>query len=86
MNSKRLYLESLLVNLGGKKKGDSIDFVSDQLLIRHKKSRVEYTVVKVSTDKKGDHSILCYRYYGPKSNLKMYSRIPSDEFNDYERV
>ena len=84
--NRRVYLENLLVDLGGKKKDDAIEFISDQLLIRHKDTRIEYTVVKIATDEKGDNIIVCYRYYGPKNKKKMYIKIPSKEFKDYERV
>jgi len=83
---RRVYLENLLVDLGGKKKDDAIEFISDQLLIRHKDSRIEYTVVKVTTDEEGDSNVICYRYYGPKNKKKMYIKIPPKEYKDYERV
>ena len=47
---KNIYIESLL-SLGGKKKKNSIEFISNELLIRHKDSRIEYTVVKVVKEK-----------------------------------
>ena len=47
--TKNIYIESLL-SLGGKKRKGSIDFVADNLLIRHKDSRIEYTVKKIIKD------------------------------------
>ena len=85
MFSKNIYIESLL-SLGGKQKKDSIDFISNQLLIRHKESRIEYTVKKVTIGDDGKPSVLCYRYYGPKNSKKIYIKIPSKEFSDYEPV
>ncbi len=50
--SRNIYIESLL-SLGGKKRKDSIDFIANKLLIRHKDSRIEYTVKKITTDEEG---------------------------------
>ena len=86
--SKNIYIESLIA-LGGKKKGKSIDYIADELLIRHKDSRIEYTVKKVYLDSDGKPSVLCYRYYMPgknKNNKKVYIKIKSADFNKYEPV
>lgn len=82
---KNIYIESLLA-LGGKKKKDSIDFIADQLLIRHKDSGIEYTVKKVSIGKDGKPTVICYRYYSPENNKKVYIAIPYNEFSNYEPV
>ena len=82
---KNIYIESLEA-LGGKKKKDSIDFITNQLLIRHKDSRIEYTVKKVIFDKNEKPIVVCYRYYKPNSDKKVYINIPHNEFSDYEPV
>ena len=83
-----IYVESLIA-LGGKRKADSVDYIADQLLIRHKDSKIEYTVKKVFLDDNGQPSVLCYRYYMPNnvnSNKKVYIKIKSSDFNKYEPV
>ena len=86
--SNNVYIESLLA-LGGKKKANTIDYIADQLVIRHKDSRIEYTVQKVFLDDNGKPSVLCYRYYMPdKRNheKKVYIKITPDDFKKYEPV
>jgi hypothetical protein len=84
--NKSIYIESLL-SLGGKKNKDSIEFISNGLMIRDKASRVEYTVVRVYPDERGKPIVLCYRYYLPDSGeKKVYIRIPSTDFTKYEPV
>ena len=86
--SKNVYIESLLA-LGGKKKAKSIDYITNELLIRHKDSRIEYTVIKVFLDDNGKPSVLCYRYYMPNKNKnkkKVYIKIKASDFNKYEPV
>ena len=82
---KNIYIESLL-SLGGKKNNKSIEFIADELLIRHKDSRIEYTVKKVILGKDGKPSVICYRYYKPNSDKRVYLTIPSSEFSNYEPV
>jgi len=73
--------------MGGKKKNDSIEFISKDLLIRDKATRVEYTVIKVYPDESGKPTVLCYRYYMPdKHNRKIYIKIPHTDFDMYEPV
>ena len=84
--TKNIYIESLL-SLGGKKRKGSIDFVADNLLIRHKDSRIEYTVKKIIKDEDGNPVVLCYRYYAPDRNSKkVFVKIPKSDFNKYEPV
>ena len=84
--SRRIYIESLLA-LGGKKNKDSVEYLADQLLIRDKKSKVEYTVKKVVIDDNGKPVVICYRYYGPeKGNKKVYIKLNHQDFGKYERV
>jgi len=88
MTSKAL-MESLLA-LGAKRKDDALEFLSDRLLIRDKKSRVEYTVKKIVKDEKGNPVVICYRYYMPKKGegdqKRVFIRIPSEDFKKYEPV
>ena len=87
--TRKLFIESLLA-LGGKKKKDAIDFLSSNLLIRDKQSKVEYTVKSVSVDDKGNPVVICYRYYMPAdkdgSSKKVFVKIPSADFKKYEPV
>ena len=88
MNSN-LFIESLLA-LGGKKSKKGIDFLANSLLIRDKKSRVEYTVQRISNDDNGKPVVICYRYYMPKDQSekgkKVFIKIPSEDFTKYEPV
>ena len=88
--TRKLLLESLFA-LGGKMQKDAIDFLSDDLLIRDKKSRVEYTVKKVVKDENGKPMVVCYRYYMPGSDAdeeakRVFIKIPSKDFKNYEPV
>lgn len=85
MNRKKV-IESLL-SLGGKKNKDSIEYISDQLVIRHKKTGIEYTVRSVKLGEDGQHSVICYRYYSPKEGgKKVFIKILPNEFKSYEPV
>jgi len=85
LSNKNLYIESLRA-LGGKKnKNNEIDFITSDLLIRHKSTRIEYTVLKAII-KDGKPCVIAYRYYGPKFNKKMHVLITPDEFDSYEPV
>ena len=84
--NKEKVIESLLA-MGGKKNNDSIEYISDQLVIRHKKTGIEYTEKTVRLDDEGQHSVVCYRYYSPKEGgKKVFIRIAPDEFKSYEPV
>tara|TARA_B100000287_G_scaffold385810_1_gene393233 strand:- start:372 stop:638 length:267 start_codon:yes stop_codon:yes gene_type:complete len=87
--TRKLFIESLLA-LGGRKTKDSIDFLSNSLLIRDKKSRVEYTVKKIVKDENGKPVVICYRYYMPAGKdgdtKRVFIKIPSEDFKKYEPV
>jgi|TARA_B100000035_G_scaffold200075_2_gene171089 hypothetical protein len=69
-----------------KKKNKVISMISDSLLIRHKKTRIEYTISKVLF-KEGQPVIIAYRYYGKKGKRKrVYIKLDAKEFNKYESV
>jgi len=74
--------------LGGKKDiDDSIDFLKPDLLIKHKKAGVKYTIRKVKIDKNTKKPfVICYRYISPNSKRKIYIRITEEEFNQYKPV
>ena len=74
--------------LGGKKDvDDSIDFLKPDLLIKHKKAGVKYTIRKVKLDKNTKKPfVICYRYVGPNSKRKIYIKITEKEFNQYKPV
>ena len=76
-----------LIDLGGKKFEDEIKFIKPNLLIKHKKAGVKYTVSKVVFDDANNPYVLCYRYYDPqKKNKKIYIKIIKSNFNQYEAV
>ena len=86
MNSLNMLYETLKC-LGGKKSKDSVEFLSPNLLIRHKESGVKYTIVKVGLLKKNKKPIVkAYRYYGPNSDKKYFITILTKSFNQYEPV
>ena len=86
MSNNKIYIESLLA-LGGKKDKNQIKYVADNLLIRDKKSKVEYTVKKVIIGDDGKPYVVWYRYYGPEqNNKKVFLKINPEDFNKYEPV
>jgi len=82
ITKKRLF--ETLCALGGKKKDSCIDFIKDDLLIRHIDSGVKYTVKKVNLDE--EPCVIAYRYYGPGMRKKIFIKIVSDDFKNYEPV
>ena len=62
-NLKELLFETLAC-LGGKRKKDAVEFLSPELLIRHKDAGIKYTVKKVGISKKdilwidGDNKVI----------------------------
>ena len=85
MNRKDL-IENL-VAMGGKKGKHGIQYIANQLVIRHKKSGVEYTVKKVSLEGPDGPCVICYRYYSPKEGgKKVFVKILPQEFKEYEPV
>ena len=69
-----------------KKKGKIINMLSNHLLIRHKPTKIEYTIEKIVIN--GDEPlIIAYRYYSkPGSNKKVFIKIPMCDFKKYESV
>ena len=69
-----------------KKKGKIINLLSNFLLIRHKPTKIEYTVQKVVINGK-EPLIIAYRYYSkPGSSKKVFIEIPMRDFKKYEAV
>lgn len=68
-----------------KKKGKLISMLGDSLLIRHKKTKIEYTIEKILF-KNNKPVIFAYRYYNGPGNKKVYLRIEMEDFNNYEQV
>ncbi len=87
--TKKALMESLLA-LGARRKKDAIEFLSNSLLIRDKKSRVEYTVKKIIKDENGNPVVVCYRYHTPNKGegeqRQVFIKIPSEDFKKYEPV
>ena len=69
-----------------KKKGKIINMLSSSLLIRHKPTKIEYTIQKIIMDGK-EPLIVAYRYYSkPDKNKKVFIKIPMCDFKKYESV
>ena len=69
-----------------KKKDKLISMLSNSMLIRHKETKIEYTIHKILF-KEGKPIILAYRYYSkPDKQKRVYVRIEMNEFNKYEPV
>lgn len=69
-----------------KKKGKIINFISPDLAIRHKKSKIEYTVEKILIED-GKPVIVAYRYYSrPNTDKKVFIKIEMKDFSLYEPV
>ena len=69
-----------------KKKGKIINMLSNHLLIRHKPTKIEYTVQKVIIDG-NEPLIVAYRYYSkPNAQKKVFIKIPMRDFKTYEPV
>ena len=83
----KFLLETLRI-LGGKSEIDkSIKFIKPKLVIKHKKAGVKYTVKKIVFDEENKSPVvICYRYYGPGSNKKIYIKIKKNHFSKYEPV
>ena len=76
-------LVETLQALGGSKKNDAIEFIKSNLLVKHKDSGVEYTVVSVSMHDGEKPSVLMYRYYGPNNDKKLFVKVHEKDFNKY---
>lgn len=69
-----------------KKKGKIINMLSKFLLIRHKPTKIEYTIHKIIIDG-NEPLIIAYRYYSkPDSRKKVFIKIPMCDFKKYESV
>lgn len=68
-----------------KKKGKIVNLISKFLLIRHKPTKLEYTVAKIIF--KDKPYIVAYRYHsGKNKNKKVYIKIEEKDFKNYETV
>jgi hypothetical protein len=72
---------------GVQRKGKKIiNMLADHLTIRHKKTKIEYTIQKIVIED-SKLVIIAYRYYSkPESNKKVFVNIIESEFNQYEPV
>ncbi len=69
-----------------KKKGKIINMLSKSLLIRHKPTKIEYTIQKIVMKGK-EPLIIAYRYYSkPGNDKKVFIEIPMCDFKKYESV
>ena len=69
-----------------KSKGKIINMLSNHLLIRHKPTKIEYTIQKIVLNGK-EPLVIAYRYYSkPDNNKKVYIEIPMSDFKTYEPV
>jgi len=68
------------------KKGKIINMLSNSLLVRHKPTKIEYTIQKIVM-KDNKPLIIAYRYYSkPGSGKKVFIEIPLCDFKEYESV
>ena len=77
-----------LIKMGGKKSKEAVDFIKPDLLIKHKKAGIKYTVHKIMFDDNQSPIVICYRYYSPKEKFqkKVFISIDKNEFKNYEPV
>ena len=69
--------ESLKLLGGSKDEEDSIEFLKPNLVIKHKKAGVKYTISKVKICKDTNSpQVICYRYVSPNSKRKIYINWP----------
>jgi hypothetical protein len=69
-----------------KKKGKIVNFISPHLVIRHKPTKIEYTIKKIKIDN-GKPIVYAYRYYSkPSSQKKVFVTIEMKDFKEYEPV
>jgi hypothetical protein len=69
-----------------KKKNKYISLLSKSMLIRHKPTKIEYTIDKVVFNEDAP-VVFAYRYFSnPKQNKKVYIEIPMKDFKEYEAV
>ena len=69
-----------------KEKGKVVNMLSNSLLIRHKPTKIEYTIQKIVIKEK-EPLIIAYRYYSkPGSDKKVFIKIPMSDFKKYETV
>ena len=70
-----------------KTKGKIINYLSPHLCIRHKPTKIEYTIkkIKIVDD---NLVIIAYRYFGkdPDNLKKVYVEIHKSDFKNYEQV
>ena len=60
--------------------------LSKHLLIRHKPTKIEYTIQKIVIDD-GKALVVAYRYYSnPDKDKKVFINIPMSDFKEYEPV
>tara|TARA_A100001035_G_scaffold219864_1_gene179907 strand:- start:169 stop:432 length:264 start_codon:yes stop_codon:yes gene_type:complete len=80
------YAKAVIESLGGVPNLDNPDLFSikNDLVIRHIKSRIEYTVSKVDLTSSKDPKIEAFRF-DPDGNEKFII-ISKDEFKEYENI
>ena len=85
--TSKILIETLVL-LGGKKDiDDSVSFIKPELLIKHKKAGIKYTVKKVKFNKETNKPyVICYRYISPNSKRKVYIKIDEKDFNKFKPV
>ncbi len=87
MNNQILeYTKRVIESLGGVPNIDDPDLflLKKFLVIRHKKSKVEYTIEKIDLSDKNNPKLFVYRYT-PKGD-KKYIEIEKNNFKDYENI
>ena len=70
-----------------KQKDKIVNYLAPSLCIRHKPTRIEYTIKKIKI-LDGSPIIVAYRYSSksPKQSEKVFIEIPKTSFKEYEQV
>lgn len=86
MRNPKLKIKSIMESLGGIPNLDNPDLFSikPDLIIRHKKTKIEYTVEKVDVSNLKSPVLMAFRF-NPDGD-KKYITISKKEFKDYENV
>lgn len=88
MSIEMQYMVESLIKLGGRKEDKGIHFLKPNLLIKHKKAGIKYTVVKIILDDEDSPHVICYRYYKPDKKIqkRVFVKIKKEDFDQYEPV
>lgn len=87
MNNQILeYTKRVIESLGGipNINDPNLFLLKNNLVIRHSKSKIEYTIEKIDLSDKNNPKLFVYRY--TPSGDKKYVEIEKNNFKDYENI